>query len=297
MDHRSSVISKITAAAASAALLVSCGTTVQEASSPSTEETTVTEVTTTVTTTAPPATAPSVITTAPQKPSIVVTDASGNTVDQTLPKGSTSPNTSFYQDHLYVTGDSICHGFNVFGFVPEQHCITQGSVSMWNRDYFYFDTPYGSYQMVDAIAAMQPKLLYMSLGMNDVNMGDPQAFADKYAETALDIVARVPDVNIVIASITPIDATVTDFTSNDTIRSFNTALMNKINGLNNDRIFFFDAYSVIVDPATQSMRAGGTSGDGIHLSTECYTDFLNALFMFLDKTDVMSNIQAAEGTA
>ncbi len=296
MDHRSSFITKLTAAAASVALMTSCGTTVKEASTPAVEQTTE-AVMTTVTTTAPPATAPSVITTAPQKPSIVVTDSSGNAIDQTLPKGSTSPNTSFYQDHLYVTGDSICHGFNVFGFVPEDHCITQGSVSMWNRDYFYFDTPYGSYQMVDAIAAMKPKLLYMSLGMNDVNMGDPQAYADRYAETALDIIGKVPDINIVIASITPIDATVTDFTSNDTIRSYNAALKDKITGLKNDRIFFFDAYSVIVDPATQSMRAGGTSGDGIHLSTECYTDFLNALYMFLDKTDVMANIQAAEGTA
>ena len=297
MDHRSSVISKITAAAASAALLVSCGTTVKEASSPASETTSEAATAAEITTTEPPATAPSIITTAPQKPSIVVTDTSGNTIDQTLPKGSTSPNTSFYQDHLYVAGDSICHGFNVFGFVPEQHCITQGSVSMWNRDYFDFDTPYGTYKLVDAIAAMNPKLLYMSLGMNDVNMGDPQAYADKYAETALDILGRVPDINIVIASITPIDATVTNFTSNDTIRSYNAALKDKITGLNNDRIFFFDAYSVIVDPATQSMRAGGTSGDGIHLSTECYTDFLNALYMFLDNTDVMSNIQAAEGTA
>ncbi|MBR4627742.1 MAG: SGNH/GDSL hydrolase family protein [Ruminococcus sp.] len=297
MIIRSSSISKFVAAALSLTMLASCGTTVKEGSGTDTAAEVTTTVTETTTTTAPPATAPSEITTAPKQPAVVVTDASGNAIDQTLPKATTSPNAAFYQDRLYVTGDSICHGFNVFGFVQENHCITQGSVSMWNRDYFYFDTPYGSYQMVDAVAALQPKLLYMSLGMNDVNMGDPQAFADKYAETVNDIMQRVPDINIVVASITPIDANVTDFTSNEVIRSFNAALKTKIEGLRSNRVHYFDAYSVIADPNTLSMRAGGTSGDGIHLSTECYTDFLNALFLELDKTDFMAQIQASEGTA
>ncbi len=288
--------SKITAAAVALSMLGACGK-VDDTSSDTSTAPAPTEAVTEaepITTDVQQATAPEIITTAPLTPSIIVTDSSGNNIDQTLPQGTSSPNSAFYQERLYVTGDSICHGFNVFGFVPEEHCITQGSVSMWNRDYFYFDTPYGSYQMIDAIAALQPKLLYMSLGMNDVNMGDAQAYADRYAETALQILERVPDINIVIATITPIDENVTDFTSNNIIREFNSALTAKINSLNNDRIYIFDAYSVVVDPNTLSLRAGGTSGDGIHLSTQCYTDFLDSLFMFLDKTPVMSHIQDSE---
>ena len=288
--------SKITAAAVALSMLGACGKVDGTSSDTSTAAAPTEAVTEAepVTTDVQQATAPEIITTAPLTPSIIVTDSSGNNIDQTLPQGTASPNSAFYQERLYVTGDSICHGFNVFGFVPEEHCITQGSVSMWNRDYFYFDTPYGSYQMIDAIAALQPKLLYMSLGMNDVNMGDAQAYADRYAETALQILERVPDINIVIATITPIDENVTDFTSNNIIREFNSALTAKINSLNNDRIYIFDAYSVVVDPNTLSLRAGGTSGDGIHLSTQCYTDFLDSLFMFLDKTPVMSHIQDSE---
>jgi hypothetical protein len=265
-----------------------------------TSTSTTTSVTTTIqqTTAQEPATAPDIITNTPDnvKPPSQITDGTEST---TLPKGQ-SMNSSFYQDRLFVTGDSICHGFNVFGFVPEAHCLTQASVSMWNLDYFTFDDPaYGVYGLglVDAVAGVQPKLLYMSLGMNDVNMNDPSGFAEKYVTTAKQIIERVPDVNIVIAGITPIDANVTNFTTNEIIRNFNTQLKNAIDKEDSRRIYYFDAYSVIADPNTLNMRAGGTSGDGIHLSTECYTDFLNSLYSFLDKTSIMAQIKDAESKA
>ena len=290
------------ALAASLVFSVACGsvstTSTSEQPQAQTAAATTTTTTTTesaVTTASQQATAPPVITNAPDnaKPPAQLTNGAEST---TIPQG-VSVNSSFYQERLFVTGDSICHGFNVFGFVPENHCITQGSVSMWNLDYFTFDTAYGTYGMVDAIAAVQPKLLYMSLGMNDVNMNDPTGFAEKYVTVARQIIEKVPDINIVIANITPIDSTVTDFTTNDIIRNFNTCLKTAVEADDSRRIYYFDAYSVIADPNTLNMRAGGTSGDGIHLSTECYTDFLNALYSFLDKTPVMAQIKAAEGNA
>lgn len=264
-----------------------------------TSTTTSTTVTAETQTTAPQqATAPDIITNAPDEAK-APSQLNNGSESTTIPQG-VSMNSSFYLDRLFVTGDSICHGFNVFGFVPENHCLTQASVSMWNLDYFTFDVPSaGAYGlgMVDAIAAAQPKLLYMSLGMNDVNMNDPTGFAEKYVTTAKQIIERVPDVNIIIANITPIDANVTNFTTNEIIRNFNSCLKSAIDADNSRNIYYFDAYSVIADPATLNMRAGGTSGDGIHLSTDCYTDFLNALYAFLDKTSVMAQIKAAENKA
>lgn len=252
----------------------------------------------TVTTAPQQATAPDIITNAPDEARNPA-QLNDGTESATIPKG-VSMNSSFYLDRLFVTGDSICHGFNVFGFVPENHCLTQASVSMWNLDYFTFDAPaYGMYGlgMVDAIAAVHPRLLYMSLGMNDVNMNDPTGFAEKYVNTAKQIIEKVPDINIIIANITPIDETVTNFTTNETIRNFNSCLKTAIDAEDSRRIYYFDAYSVIADPNTLNMRAGGTSGDGIHLSTECYTDFLNALYSFLDKTSIMAQIKDAESKA
>ena len=254
----------------------------------------------TTTTTAPQqATAPDIITNSPDEVRTPDQLNGNSTESSTIPQG-VSMNSSFYLERLYVTGDSICHGFNVFGFVPENHCLTQASVSMWNLDYFTFDLPqYGQYGLglVDAVALDQPKLLYMSLGMNDVNMNDPSGFAEKYVTTAKKILEKVPDANIIIAGITPIDPNVTNFTTNEIIRNFNTNLKTAIESANSRQIYYFDAYSVVADPNTLDLRAGGTSGDGIHLSTECYTDFLNSLYSFLDKTSIMAQIKAAENKA
>ena len=249
----------------------------------------------TYTTALQPATAPEIITNAPDE-ARPPAEIKGDSGSSKIPQGM-SMNSSFYLDRLFVAGDSICHGFNVFGFVPEEHCLTQASVSMWNLDYFTFDVPSkGAYglSLVDAIAAAQPELLYMSLGMNDVNMNDPNGFAEKYVTTARKIIEKVPDINIIIAGITPIDANVTSFTTNDKIREFNSCLKTAIEAEDSRRIYYFDAYSVIADPNTLSMRSGGTSGDGIHLSTECYTDFLNSLYSFLDKTSIMAQIKETE---
>ncbi len=205
-----------------------------------------------------------------------------------------SSNEDFYKERLYVLGDSICHGFNVYGFIPREHCLTQSSVSMWNMDYFKFDTPSGTFGLIDAVAADQPKLLYMSLGMNDVNLHKPQDFADKYVTVANQIIERDPDINIVIAGVTPINSDISSFTTNENIRSYNAALENTIKAENSTRLYYFDAYSVLADPETLSMRDGATSGDGIHLSTKCYTDLLTELYSFLDRTPVMDQIKASE---
>ncbi|WP_298526975.1 GDSL-type esterase/lipase family protein [uncultured Ruminococcus sp.] len=206
-----------------------------------------------------------------------------------------SSNEDFYKERLFVMGDSICHGFNVYGFVPHEHCLTQSSVSMWNLDYFKFNTPAGELGAVDAVAEVKPELLYMSLGMNDVNLHKPQDFADKYVDVAKQMIERDPDINIVIASITPINSNISSFTSNDNIRSYNAALESTIKAANSTRIYYFDTYSIIADPETLSMSEGRTSGDGIHLSTSCYTDFLSELYSFLDKTPVMDQIKTSEG--
>lgn len=232
------------------------------------------------------ATAPEIITNAPDKVSPPADDPS----DATLPTGTSSPNAAVYQDQVYVIGDSISHGFNVYNFVRHDHCLTQASVSMWNLDYFTFDTPSGTFGLVDAVAAVQPKLLYMSMGMNDVNFGDANSYATKYASVVQQIIERVPDINVVVAAITPIDVTISAFTSNDTVRAYNNALRTALSGLNSDRVFYYDAYSVVADPNTLDLKVGTSSGDGIHLSPACYTELLGGLYTMLDSTPVKARL-------
>lgn len=241
------------------------------------------------------ATAPEIITNATEPSADPNAEPTIPPYNPDLIQSGASSNEDFYKERLFVMGDSICHGFNVYGFVPHEHCLTQSSVSMWNLDYFKFNTPAGELGAVDAVAEVKPKLLYMSLGMNDVNLHKPQDFADKYVDVAKQMIERDPDINIVIASITPINSNISSFTSNDNIRSYNAALESTIKAANSTRIYYFDTYSIIADPETLSMSEGRTSGDGIHLSTSCYTDFLSELYSFLDKTPVMDQIKTSEG--
>ena len=201
-----------------------------------------------------------------------------------------SPNSDFYQERLAIAGDSIAYGFNAYGFIPNERNIATESCSMWNLDYFTFSTGMG---LVDTVASVQPSILYMSMGMNDVNMTTPEEYAEKYKSTIYEIRNRVPDIHIVVAGITPVTST-SGFVSNETIRAFNTALENMVNEISSNHVYYFDAYSVVADPNTLELRPECTGGDGIHLVSTCYYDFLNALYNKLDETPVKSHIEKAE---
>lgn len=201
-----------------------------------------------------------------------------------------SPNSDFYQSRLAIAGDSIAYGFNAYGYIPSEHNIATESVSMWNLDYFTFSTGMG---LVDTVAYVQPAILYMSMGMNDVNMSTPEEYAEKYKSTIYEIRNRVPDIHIIVAGITPVTSA-SGFCSNETIRAFNTALENMVSEISSNHVYYFDAYSVVADPNTLELRPECTGGDGIHLVSTCYYDFLNALYDRLDETPVKSHIEKAE---
>ncbi|MDE6036185.1 MAG: SGNH/GDSL hydrolase family protein [Ruminococcus sp.] len=201
-----------------------------------------------------------------------------------------SPNSDFYQSRLAIAGDSIAYGFNAYGFIPSEHNIATESVSMWNLDYFTFSTGMG---LVDTVEYISPDILYMSMGMNDVNMTSPEEYAEKYKSTIYEIRNRVPDIYIVVAGITPVTDT-SGFVSNETIREFNNALENMVNEVYSNHVYYFDAYSIVADPENLELRPECTGGDGIHLVSSCYYEFLNALYNMLDQTPVKENIEKAE---
>lgn len=202
-----------------------------------------------------------------------------------------SPNSAFYQERICIAGDSIAYGFDVYGFVPDEHNIARESVSMWNLDYFTFNFGAGDMGLVDAVAYVHPQLLYMSLGMNDLHMNSADSYAQRYSETVQQILQKIPDTNIVVAGITPVSADST-YTTNDRIREYNSALKSSIEAINSTRVYYFDAYTVVADESG-NLRSDCSAGDGIHLATHCYSDFLTALFNYLDTTPVKKQIESA----
>ncbi|MDE6502167.1 MAG: hypothetical protein K2L10_08800 [Ruminococcus sp.] len=201
-----------------------------------------------------------------------------------------SPNSAFYQERIAIAGDSIAYGFDAYGYIPASHNIAKESVSMWNIDYFTFNTGMG---LVDSVAYINPSILYMSMGMNDVNNSTAEEFAERYKNTIYDIRNRCPDINIIVAGITPVSED-SDFVNNNTIMSFNTALEEMVTAIDSNHVYYFDAYSIVADPETNDLRPECTGGDGIHLVSSCYYDFLDELFEMLDDTPVKENIEKVE---
>ena len=213
------------------------------------------------------------------------------TADNALPPDryvGTSPNSAFYQERMFIAGDSITLGLQYYGFIPPEHSLSRESVSMWNLSRFKFNINNKELELPDAVEEKKPALLYMWLGMNDINQKSPEKYIKKYREVIDDITKRLPNVIIIVTTITPASSDVS-VVRNDVIRDYNAALKEMVKRCDSPNILFFDAYSVICDE-NLCLREGYSSGDGMHLYIPCYTDILTALFDFLDTTNVKEQL-------
>lgn len=224
------------------------------------------------------------------------TDSSETTTTAAPNPNGKSDNVKFYQDRIVIAGDSIAYGFCAYGYVPYEHNIAKGSTAMRNysdTSLFMFDPTGTDLPMMDAIKAVKPSLLYISMGMNDVNLIDAQTYCANYKEFIQKAKQQVPDCIIVAASITPISSTC-GFTDINNIKACNEGLKKLITELNDPNVLFFDAYSVIVG-ADGSYSAPNTTGpDGIHLVGSCYQTLLEKLAVLLDQSGMKDKITQIE---
>ena len=141
---------------------------------------------------------------------------------------------------------------------------------------------------MDAVVARQPKLLYVSMGMNDINITDAQTYANNYVGFLKQVRAKVPNCIIVAANITPTEARRTDF-SVTKIRNCNLLMQNAVKAMNDPNIILFDAYSV-VSAGGAYMASGYGAGDGLHLVGHVYQKLLNSLAIVLDQYGVKQRL-------
>lgn len=282
----------------SATEITTTSTTTTTSSATSSSTTTSTSATTSsATTTTEETTTTTAVTEEPTEPETETTPAeeeSHPVYDFSYLEAGDSPNSSYYQDRLVILGDSIAYGFNAYGYIPFEHNLATESVSIWNFDHFTFDKGGGEMGIIDAADYVDPALIYMSLGMNDLYTYTPADFASHYRTRVEEILERVPDTTIVIGSITPVSAECS-FTDNDTIRSFNSALEVMVEDMGSDQVYYFDSHMVLADPFTGALKEGRSGGDGIHLGGSCYNDLLVALYNYLDTTCAVDNIKVHDG--
>lgn len=238
----------------------------------------------------PAATTTTQATTAPQ--STTTTQATTKAPDA----NGKSANVKFYQDRIVIAGDSIAYGFCAYGYVPYEHNIAKGSTAMRNysdTSLFMFDPTGTSLSMMDAIKAVKPSLLYVSMGMNDVNLIDAETYTANYKEFIQKAKQQVPDCLIVAANITPISAA-SNFTDINKIRACNEGMKKMVEELNDPNVVFFDAYSVIVGDDGMYSAPNTTGPDGIHLVGACYQQILDKLAVRLDQFGAKDKITQIE---
>lgn len=261
--------------------------TTTEETTTTTEDTTVTETTDTTVTETETTTA-SCTDTQTTPAADIQTSAIPQEVYGFLEAGE-SPNSSFYQSRLTIIGDSIAYGFNCYGFVPFEHNLATESVSIWNFGEFTFDKGGGTMGIIDAADYVGPSLIYISIGLNDVNNHDASGFAASYSSVITQLQSRLPDAVIVIGAITPVSDDCW-FTDNGTIREYNAAIADMAAGFGSSKVLYFDAYSVLADPVTLAQNSAHAGGDGIHLGPSAYSLILTGLFNFLDYNGVAGMI-------
>lgn len=187
-----------------------------------------------------------------------------------------------YKSSLSIVGDSIASGFGVYGVLDSPYDFATGNLAARSISDYTFDYNGQELSYTGALQQAQPPYIYLSMGMNDVNMSSEEAFVENYSYIINQVISICPNADIIVAGISPI-AEYSNFSSNFEIASYNDALEALVNSYNLDRLQFFDTASLLADPNTGCLQPAFDGGDGIHLSQAAYCLLLENLYPQLDK--------------
>lgn len=195
-----------------------------------------------------------------------------------------------YPEELSIVGDSIASGFGVYDVLDNSYDFATGNLGARSiKEYnFSYDGVSGTY--IDALTAAQPAYIYLSMGMNDVNIITSDEYAELYKGIINEVREKCPNSNIIVAGITPV-APDSTFTANSSIQIFNEKLKSVAEEFASPNIIYFDAYSYVIDEATGGLRSDCNGGDGIHLSYAAYSSLLENLYPFLDEMPIPQKIK------
>ncbi len=172
----------------------------------------------------------------------------------------------FTKESVFV-GDSICRGFSVYDTVYPENVLARGSLAAWSFfDYnFYVDDKEVDYPT--ALALTNPKFVFLSMGMNDINMFNEEEYCEDY-RAVIDATLAASDAEVYVCAISPIIAE-SMFTTNYRIDCFNVALKGYIEENFSERVHFLDFAKHLKD-SDDSLKECFDGGDGIHLSPYAY---------------------------
>lgn len=195
-----------------------------------------------------------------------------------------------YPQQLSIVGDSIASGFGVYGVLDNPYDFATGNMGSRSINDYTFDYEGTNGVYTEVLKLSQPGYIYISMGMNDVNMITSDQYAENYREIITSVREICPDSCIIAAGITPISASST-FTASSTIETFNEKLKETVSEFDSPYVRYFDAGSYLKDTASGGLSSEYNGGDGIHLSGKAYYLLLENLYLLLDEMPVPSSVQ------
>ncbi|MBE6852720.1 MAG: hypothetical protein E7505_04510 [Ruminococcus sp.] len=185
-----------------------------------------------------------------------------------------------YLDNIVVVGDSISKGYSVYGRLNADNVLAVGSIGVRNVLETKFEYKGSSLGLLDILEKKKPKYIFVSLGMNDINIHSEEVFVENY-KTLLEKIFEVsPYSKIIITAITPVTYG-NSFTNNDKIDTYNETLRKMVYELNSDKVFFVNAAQYLKGD-NNSLISELSSGDGIHLAAIAYDYLLTYMLIMLE---------------
>lgn len=172
----------------------------------------------------------------------------------------------FANESVFV-GDSICSGFSVYNTVYPENVLARGSLAAWSFFDYKFYVGDKEVDYPTALALTKPKYVFLSMGMNDINMFDEGDYCENY-RAVIDATLASSDAEVYVCAISPIVAE-SMFTTNYRIDCFNVALKVYIEENYSERVHFLDFAKHLKD-SDDSLKECFDGGDGIHLSPYAY---------------------------
>ena len=204
-------------------------------------------------------------------------------------------NMQFYFERLVVAGDSIGFGWQYYGLLPKERVVAQGGLStmgfsVWEQ----YETTGMQTGMEKAMKFANPMLLYICLGMNDVNETNTDTFTEQYRDLLKKLHKICPNCLIVVQSITPVAST-NEYPkiTNSAIKSYNAKLKQMVTELGREDVIYFDAYSSLLNDEKQ-MDLKYDAGDGLHINTDAYKKLLEDLSKRLNRELAKQRLEAYE---
>lgn len=141
------------------------------------------------------------------------------------------------------------------------------------------DTIRGIELRLDQIVKMEPKNLFLLIGINDLAKCKSVEVLKQYNKLLQDMVIKLPHTTLYIQSILPVRDDVREIVGNSIISEFNLHIKETAKKYD---IKYIDIFNSLLDPTTNQLY-WDCQLDGLHLTNEGYRIWLDILIPYIDE--------------